>query len=201
MIIFGRSATHVKIAESQDAICGNCQNKGTLVFDVFSTHFHVFWIPVLPIGKIGSTTCTHCRDTTTSARMPKELRNAFRAIKKDAKTPLWQYSGIGVAFLMLASLFFMGKNSNKNALAYLEKPKVGDTYRFKVDKDTFSTLKVTSVAEDSIYVVFNNHEIDKMSSIYKIEKQENYAEEQVAMSRLEVKEMYDLNTIYSVIRD
>ena len=77
----------------------------------------------------------------------------------------------------------------------------GDVIIFK-NKNTnyYSTLKISSVTKDSIFVIQNNYETDKKSGISDIDKSKNYTTEPFGLGRNEIQEMFDKNIFYDINR-
>ena len=71
---------------------------------------------------------------------------------------------------MAISITYSNGEAKKKELEFVANPVVGDVYKYKTEKQNYSTLKVTSVTADSVFVSPNEYETDKMSGIYKIDK-------------------------------
>lgn len=57
------------------------------------------------------------------------------------------------------------------------------------------------VNNDSLLVIPNNYEIDKMSKLYKIDKDENYSEEfSFKIAKKEIETMYNSGEIFDINR-
>ena len=106
MIIFGTRASHIGSFEINDSTCDYCQNTGTRVISEFGQYFHIFWIPVFPIGKKTIGECAHCRRTLRKKEFSIELKRAYNEVKSAVKRPVWHWSGlILLGLLILLSIF------------------------------------------------------------------------------------------------
>ena len=105
MLIFGtRSILLHQFLISQN--CRNCNNAETVHMYVFQKYFHVFWIPVFPIGQRTVSQCTFCKQVLETNQMPAGYSDAVNDAKQQAKTPWWAFIGLGIIGLFfLASLF------------------------------------------------------------------------------------------------
>ncbi len=83
----------------------------------------------------------------------------------------------------------------------VDNPAMYDTYTFKTEDHSYSTFKITEVFEDSIYVDQNDYEIDELSEIYKIDKEENYPGDIYVVTKAEIKEMFNDGDIKDIERD
>ncbi len=88
----------------------------------------------------------------------------------------------------------------KMQLEYLASPQVGDVYEYKIETGSYSTLKVVSVSEDSIFISPNEYEINKVSRIYKIDKAENYSDLSYGISKSDIREMFSSGDILDINR-
>ena len=201
MIVYGQKAVHLNSKKLPTSItCSVCNTQGSIIMSLYSKHAHLFWIPTFPIGKIGVSECQHCKSVLQHKEMPEKLKREYQKLKEDSKTPVWQYSGI----LLIAGLFAFGAyssgKSNEKELEYIAAPLAGDVYEYKIEYRKYTTLKVSSVSNDSVFVIPNNYEISKSSKIHKIDKPENYADFSYGISRKKLKEMHDSNEIIDVNR-
>jgi hypothetical protein len=133
--------------------------------------------------------------------MPEQLKREYDSIKSVSKGPVWQFAGLGlVAILIVYGNYASGINEKKE-LEYLNTPLAGDVYKYKTETGDYSTLKVVSVSDDSVFVSPNEYEISKMSKVYKIDKPENYPDMYYGISKKELEEKYTSNEVYSIDRD
>ena len=201
MIIYGTKAVHLNSARAESVLCTNCSTKGSIIISVFRQHAHIFWIPLFPIGKKGVSQCANCKNTYTSSEMPQSIKAEYNKIKGDVKGPIWQFAGLVIIAIVVAlGNYRSGENEKLNEV-YLNEPQVGDVYEYKVENGNYSTYKVIEVVQDSVYVSPNEYEITKSSKLYKIDKEENYADFYYAFSKQEIKDMYSSKEIMDINRD
>lgn len=200
MIIFGQRSAHLKSEVSRTAICPNCGTQGSVLFSVYRRHAHVFWIPTFPMGKVGASQCQHCKQTLKTSEMPEGLKNEYRRIKTGAKGPIWQFAGLGLFILLMVFAGFSSKRSSEQTREYIKVPAIGDVYKYKLDSKSYTTLKVTDVAGDSVFVSPNEYEINKRSRIYRIDKPENYAGYSYGISLGDLEAMHQSGEIFEVNR-
>ena len=200
MIVYGSKAVHLTSEQSQTAICPSCNTQGSLIFSVFRKHAHLFWIPLFPFGKNGVSECQHCKNVLDAKEMPEPIKRDFESLKDETKGPLWQFSGL----ILIALLMIWGNYSNtenkKLNLTYLASPKKGDVYEYKIEKRSYSTLKVIGITKDSVFITQNEYEISRKSKLYKIDKPENYSDWSYGISMNDLKEMYDSGEIFDINR-
>ncbi len=199
MIIYGSKAVHLKSAKSTRT-CPNCNNQGTLTFDVFGKHAHIFWIPLFPLGKKGYSECSHCKQVLEIKEMPEPIKQECRNFKSETKSPIWQFAGLGIFLAVMAIGAYASENDKKLEKEYIVSPQKGDVYEYKVETGNYSTMKVVKVSKDSVFVSPNEYEISRRSKIYKIDKPKNYSQSSFGISRDKIKKMYDTGEIFDINR-
>ncbi|MCG8306942.1 MAG: zinc ribbon domain-containing protein [Cytophagales bacterium] len=200
MIIYGWRSAHVRTTQSKTATCPHCGTRGSIITSIFSRYAHIFWIPLFPFGKTGASQCQHCHNAMKVNEMPEEIKREYRDLKSEARTPIWQFSGLVLIVMFVTWMNFTNKENEKTELEYISSPLKGDIYEYETESSNYSTLKVVEVTDDSIFVAPNEYETTKMAGVYEIDEDANYPDVQYGLSRAEVKNMYDDGVIYDVKR-
>src|SRR5689334_11457267 len=190
MIIYGTKPVHLKSAQPSTTVCPSCGQTGTIVLSAYSKHAHIFWIPLFPIGRLGVSQCQHCKQALDDAAMPGELKREYNNLKAETRVPIWQFLGLALIGLLAIWITYNSGEEKKKQLGYVANPAVGDVYKYRTENRSYSTLKVTSISADSVFVSPNNYESDKASGVYKIEKEENYADFSYGISKEDLKKMH-----------
>ncbi len=200
MVIYGWRSAHLRSTKSQTATCPSCATKGSTTISVFSRHAHIFWIPLFPFGKTGTTQCEHCKFAMKKKEMPEDIKNEYNNLKMDVKPPIWQFAGLVLFSFLVVWIIYTDREGKKMDQEYLAAPAIGDIYEYKTESGAYSTLKVMQVTSDSVMVSPNDYEIKKKSRIYKIDKKENYPEYSYGISKGDLKKMYDQKEIFDINR-
>lgn len=109
MIIFGLRATTIGSLKVDGSTCSYCQTTGTQQITEFGKYFHVFWIPVFPVGKKTFGECTHCRRTLKKKEFDPELKTIYKENKAAIKRPIWHWSGLILLGLLVLLTFIWAK--------------------------------------------------------------------------------------------
>ncbi len=200
MIIYGSKAVHVKSKESKTTTCPSCGTLGSVILSVYRRHAHIFWIPLFPIGKKGISQCQHCKNILKTKEMPVRIKKEYDLLKKDAKGPIWQFTGLGLMIALIVAAGYVNSEDKKLDLEYISTPMKGDVYEYQIESGSYSTLKIMRISNDSVFVVPNAYEIGIRSGIYKIDKPENYSEMVYGISKNELKTMYEAGEIFDIER-
>jgi len=200
MIVYGSRSVHINTVPSRNTTCSSCDKTGYIKFSFFRKHAHIFWIPIFPMGKKGISQCENCKNVLEFKQMPQRLQEEFTQAKKDAKGPIWQFTGLILFISLFIWLSYQGKQNKKLRAEYIKTPQQGDLYEYKVLSGSYSTFKVDSVSKDSVYVFLNDFEINKSSRVYKIDKPENYSKNLYSFSKEELEQMYTEGKITDIDR-
>ncbi len=200
MIIYGTKAVHLKSEQSKTITCPNCETVGSVIVRVYRRHAHIFWIPLFPIGKKGVSQCQHCKNVLKTKEMPEPIKNAYHALKKETKGPIWQFTGLAIITALVIWGIYAEWKRKKLDMEYISAPRKGDVYEYKVDSGSYSTLKVLRLSNDSVFVSQNEYQISKKSGIHTIDKPENYSASMYGISKSELAQMYDSGAIFDVNR-
>lgn len=147
MIIFGTRTKFLNAVSTQHT-CNHC-NTGKLNLVYTGSYFHIFWIPMFPLGKQGMTQCPHCKQTLTERELAPQSRTYLNNQKGSAKRPLTHFSGlILIGVLVLAVILI---NAFDKIGGYIRNPEVGDVYQVKGNSENqFVLWKVTAVEGDTV---------------------------------------------------
>jgi len=110
LFFFGTGTSHITTMPLPGLVCAHCGNSDTITSTVTSRYVHIFWIPLLPMGKSSATVCHHCKQVLSSLyQMPTTYRESVQSIQKQARIPLTNYAlslffGVGVAFIVVVGV-------------------------------------------------------------------------------------------------
>ncbi|MFT5891869.1 MAG: hypothetical protein ACI9Y7_001976 [Dokdonia sp.] len=171
MIMYGTKPVHLKTVENNIVKCGNCQEQGHMSFHYSSSHFHVFWIPMFPYRRKGGSSCINCGEELKPKQMPEHVKRVYKETKRGVKLPIWQFSGLALIALIIAYSFYASSQTSNLEDQYMASPRAGDVYSYKTE-GAYTTLKVAEVTSDSLFVIPNEYEVEKVMGVYKLDKPE-----------------------------
>ena len=104
LLFFGSRKSRLKpIRRLKNTSCSYCQKQNTFNVITYSSYFHLFWIPLVPLFKTYTVECTHCKKTFNANEWSPDVQKSLdneNALNK-VKRPLWQ----GCGCLVVISLF------------------------------------------------------------------------------------------------
>ena len=200
MIISGLRKTKYGESQPSDLVCPNCKEIGTTKIEIRSRYFHVFWIPVIPVGKTGLSSCSDCEHEIKSRKMPHDFKREYQNLKADKRPPLWQFVGLVLILILAYLVWERMKEDDIKDRGYLNSPQISDLYRYKTDSHDYSTYKVKGFTTDSISMYPNRFEVEKILRADKIEDDSCFSKEHFTIGRNEVLALYDSGIIYQIIR-
>ncbi|WP_089262316.1 hypothetical protein [Maribacter sedimenticola] len=133
--------------------------------------------------------------------MSDQLQLQYKNIKGNVKGPTWQFSGLLLLICLIGLIIYTTGRDKLNTKLYLSEPEIGDIYKYRVDNGNYSTMKLVSITQDSLFLSLNDYEISKRSRIYKIDKPENYPDTYFGYSKHEISLMEKDGTILEINRD
>jgi hypothetical protein len=199
MIIYGSRATKLTTTNLFNVTCPSCKEKSTTEMYVFGKYAHVFWIPVFPLRKIGVSQCENCKAVFEDSKMNSELREEYLALKAQTKTPIWNFTGLGLIALLIIAGVYGSASDQRNYKAWIAHPEVGDKYYCRTESHNYSIEKVVAVTADSIELEYNMKEFTT-SSVEEIDRPQNYEGLTEVFSRKEIERQLADETIYEVKR-
>lgn len=147
MIIFG-TRTKFLTAFGTQHTCSHC-NTGKLNLVYTGSYFHIFWIPIFPLGKRGMTECPHCKQVLTEKEVGPQGRSYLHSQKAGVKTPITHFFGLILIGVIILSVIVINVLDKKDG--YIRNPEIGDVYQVKgIDENQFVLWKVTAVEGDTV---------------------------------------------------
>lgn len=199
MIFYGTKGVHLKSERISGVKCNHCEQQTSHTISIYGKYFYVYWIPIFPLSKKGFSECDHCKVTLEPKQMSEQLRLKYDNIKRETKTPITHWAGLAIIALIIAYAFYASSKHDKDVVTFIENPQKGDVVEYKPN-DYYSTLKVASVTNDSVFLLRNKYEIQRQSKLYKIDKTKNYSESPYGVSRTEYKELFNKKEFLDVDR-
>ena len=168
MIVYGSKATLLK-SEFISEPCPNCNTNNTMQMSIYQRYAHIFWIPFFPIGKIGVSACSNCKQVLKDKNMPASLKLSYENLKSQTQPPIWNFAGLGIVAVIAIAVTINDNQTKKKVSRLVLTPKPGDVLHIK-EKDTSYTLyKLTKVTKDSVYLVTCKYQTDQESGLDDLE--------------------------------
>jgi len=201
MIIYGSKTTQVASENINDK-CSNCGTQNSIQMIVFQKYAHVFWIPIFPIGKTAATQCSHCKQVFQKKEFTGNLNNDFENLKSKSKTPIWTFSGLAlIAALIIWGTISSRQNDEKKS-KFILTPQKGDIYEIKKDYNQYTLYKVENIVGDTVFVLVNLYETNKISGLSDLKGKgdEAFIQESLPILKADLKVMLDKGQIIDIDR-
>jgi hypothetical protein len=202
MVFYGTRTRH-KSTHPLPGPCPHCGTEGSVELDIHQRYAHVFWIPVVPLGRVAGTECTHCKEVRRAKEMHPATQLLAKDLLKEDRTPVWMFSGVIVIGLLIPWAFWQSGRNDVAVRAKLQAPLVGDVYEIDLVDGGYTLYKVTAVTGDSVTVLLCNSETNKLRGLYTLEAEGDaaYSDEQAAFSLADLQRMRDEGVVFSVKRE
>lgn len=194
--IHGKKSAKIKSDTNHQHICQQCKDFD-LDVKVYRTYFHVFFLPLFPIGcKEVKIRCNNCGE-------PKWILALQQHYEKVSRTPFYLYgAAIFIAAAILAGVV-SGTINGKNNAKFVADPHVGDVYtvrRIEKDSTFYYFLKVIEVKGDTIAAYHNN--LVYYRYVSRFDPSDFFVKgEEFSFLKSELKEMLKKEEIETVTRD
>ena len=119
--------------------------------------------------------------------------------KSKSKTPLWYWYGTTLIALLIFGIY-NNQQHKIDVVNYINEPMAGDVIEFK-DENYYSTVKISSITQDSIFLIDNDFQIDKQGQISKIDKAKNYTTYPYSISADRFKELFEEKIFLDINRN
>lgn len=179
--------------------CRHCGSEDSITVLPYHKYFHIFGIPVVPIGKEYEITCHKCDSTLNEYQVDVE------DIKKSVRTPFWTFTGLIIIIIFAGSFIIknaIDKSAENNALReMIENPTKGSILEVKDDKGQYTFFGITNYTNDSVYVrIYSRSAKDENSLKYLWLHKGSFSENEVGFTKQEMLILIDkgiLLRIYS----
>ena len=84
---------------------------------------------------------------------------------KPVKKPVWMFSGLITLGILIPLAFYQSSNATSTKEVYATNPQVGDVYFLNCTPSNYTTMKVASIENDSIYFIANDTLVRKFKKI------------------------------------
>lgn len=201
MIIYGSKVTHRETAKIKGT-CPNCASEDKMRVDIYQKYAHIFWIPLFPLNKVGYAECSQCKYGMVERNFPSAVGTQYNAIRSKVKLPIWTFSGLFIIALIIGIGVVEGKQKDSKNEKLIENPQVGDVYEYKAGASEYTLIKVNQVDADTVYLLFNDYQVNRSSGFKKIREQGNdaYSDEPFPVLKEDLKEMFDTGKILNINR-
>ena len=108
MIIFGLDKSF-RDGEILDGHCEECGRAELTAVRGFR-YFHLFWLPVIPLGSTHAVVCGHCQHTQIGKEIAPEQKAAAKVANGDVSRPIWHFIGP----ILVTALIVMGEMESQN---------------------------------------------------------------------------------------
>ncbi len=199
MIIFGKGGRYIAKA-SVGYDCANCEAQNSVRMYLVQRYTQVYRIPFFPSNKEVVSECSNCKAVLKDYTFPIAWDKDVIALKANAKTPWWSYTGVSLLVLGFIFIIITSILDKKESARLILDPKAGDVYEVKLGDDEYTLYKVDRIEGDVVYVYENQYVVDKHSGVHKLEGQP-YFEESYPVSKLNLQYMFEKGEIIDVDRD
>ena len=114
LFFFGTGTSTIGSYPLTGVSCINCGTRDSVAVTVYSRYLHLFWIPLIPLGKNSVSACGHCQQVLRAAQMPPAYQAPALALQQRARLPVTNYLALAVLGTLFVVLMVVGLLHSKN---------------------------------------------------------------------------------------
>lgn len=143
-------------------------------------HFHIYGLPILPVGGTSMIACGSCNYSQPFNAAPESVRaQASGAV--NFKTMMLSSWGLLIVIAVIIGAFVLTQHDNRENRAYVAAPQAGDVYIIRMSEvfpgigDSafpYGILQVTGVSGDTVNVKMANAGYGNLKSVNKSLRQD-----------------------------
>jgi hypothetical protein len=195
IFIYGRKKAKIKKTTDHIGACTTCNSIG-LEFEIFRDYYHLFWIPLFPVGdKESKVYCITCGK-------PNNFNQRAKHFESISRTPVYLYSGLLLFFTLIITLVIGNINTQKEKALFVSDPKVGDVYAIRKDVSDstyYYFLRVARIQSDTVIVYPNAFQYFRY--VNRLNDQDYFVTQEFFYTKKELKELLEKGEINGVDRD
>ncbi|MBC3846825.1 zinc-ribbon domain-containing protein [Winogradskyella echinorum] len=182
----------------KDIKCHSCGASSQVIVEKKASVFHLMYIPIFPYRIKNIFTCKSCNNVFELKDLKPEHKSYYKNFVSKKWIPIWLFSGL---IVILLGIGFFVYNNIKNKEERLNKLTDGNQKQiieFKTDNGQYTTLRTVKITSDSIWLNYNNYEIETYDLIYRISGSGNYASDTLKVNINDIKELFEQGNVKSI---
>lgn len=195
IFFFGRRTATIKKYKDNSFRCENCDSNEQQ-FSVYQEYFHLFFIPVFPLGsKKVESVCPHCNNLNNAKKGDHYL--------SITRTPFYLFSGLILFAILIITGIFEEKKTSELETMYIANPMVNDVYLFR-EKEEKSTIyyfmKIKNIDDNTAELIPSFYQYGR--SVKKMDDSDYFVVDDVyEIPTEDLESLRKKSVIWSVIRD
>lgn len=196
--IYGANNTLIHSSRPKGITCSDCGAKDQVEVQKIVRVVHLMYMPIVPISVIHLFICKSCGYEFELKERNKETDNYFKQFKSKKLVPIWSFS---VPILILLLLGFSAYRKNANEVEMLKRLSDGNQMQiieFKTAEGQFSTMKTLKITGNSVWVNYNDYEVEEYRNIEDIAGDNFYRSDTSIVSIEMLEKMIDEGRVKAV---
>ena len=177
MLVFGldKSFRGGEILDGHCEECGRAELIGVRGF----RYFHLFWLPVIPLGSTHAVVCGHCQHTQLGKEISQAHKAAAKVANDSVNRPIWHFIGPVLLTLIIVMAEMESQNLEVIETQAAATPTAGDVWIINTEEALpdeavpypYGAAIVKSTYADSVELEFSDWYYGTRSSARKAVKE------------------------------
>jgi hypothetical protein len=196
--IYGTYKTSIDSSRPKGIICPNCKGEDQIVIEKCITVFHIMYIPFFSSKITNVFTCKSCDDAFDLRGLPTESKQYFEAFKSKKKKPIWLFSGPLLILLLIGVTAYNRIDHENEMLKRLKTGNKTQIIEYETEDKKYSSMKTLKITVDSVWLLYNQFEIENYQYINRITGSDNYSSDTTIISIESLKQIIDDGKVRSI---
>tara|TARA_R100001369_G_scaffold53041_1_gene79904 strand:+ start:216 stop:701 length:486 start_codon:yes stop_codon:yes gene_type:complete len=158
-------------------------------------------MPILPFRTKNVFTCKSCNNEFELKDLKPEQKIYYQNYLSKKRIPIWLFTGSLIILSGICWLVFNQIGKNEEKLNRLTNGNQKQIIEFETDNGKYTTLRTIRITSDSVWLNYNEYEIEKYDYIYRIGGSGNYSTDTTKVDIQIIKDLFEkgkVNEIYPV---
>lgn len=189
MLVYGSYTTIIDSYRPKGAICPDCNASDQVVIDKVIDVIHVMYVPIIPTRHENVATCKSCGYEFSIRNLDRESEHYWNRYKSKKRIPFWFYSGPILGLLMIGSYAYSQNDNENEMLKRLQNGNQNQIIEYKKADGSFSTMKTFKIDHESVWLFYNNHQVEDYRFIDRITDSKSYNSDTSKVDLRAIKEL------------
>lgn len=196
--IYGAYQTAVDSYRPKGIKCFNCNSSNQIVVEKLFKVFHLMYIPIFSNRSNNIFTCKSCNNEFNLRDLDIDSKKYYEQYKSRKRTPLWLFSGPILILIALGWFGYSQISKENEMLNRLSNGNQSQIIEYETYNGKYTSLKTLRITSDSIWLNYNEFEIENYDYIDRITDSNNYSSDTTQISMQYLTELIEKGNVMAM---
>mgnify|MGYP003688226519 CR=1 FL=1 len=197
LIFYGSYNTVIDSFRPKGTECSNCGARNQIVSEKSAVVFHFMYVPIFPVQVTRIYVCVACNNEIDIVQNDEESIALARQLKSRKWLPLWMFSGPIMALVGFGVFSYFQKSKGEEMLQRMQNNQ-NQIVEYETEEGSFTTMIIRKIKDDTVWLNYNNYQIDDYEYIGRITKSKNYNTDTARVSLKYLMEFFEDGKVKAV---